>query len=52
LFDNQIYISRPYLDPVPILQQDNPYNFMDIVTIEKLMNARVHFGHKVFPSFF
>nr|CAD2166760.1 unnamed protein product [Meloidogyne enterolobii] len=39
-------LLRPYLDPVPILQQDNPHNFMDIVTIEKLMNARVHFGHK------
>uniref|UniRef100_A0A915NM49 28S ribosomal protein S2, mitochondrial n=1 Tax=Meloidogyne floridensis TaxID=298350 RepID=A0A915NM49_9BILA len=34
-------LLRPYLDPVPILQQDNPHNFMDVVTIEKLMNARI-----------
>ncbi|KAL7072471.1 hypothetical protein ACQ4LE_007720 [Meloidogyne hapla] len=40
-------VLRPYLDPIPIFQKDDPHNFMDIVTIEKLLNARVHFGHKI-----
>ncbi|KAF7634069.1 hypothetical protein Mgra_00006487 [Meloidogyne graminicola] len=38
---------RPYLDPVPTFQKDDPHNFVNLVTIEKLLTARVHFGHKI-----
>ena len=38
---------RPYLEPVSPFQQDDPYGFEKLVTVERLFNARCHLGHKV-----